>query len=429
MKTYRTSLSLRLQIAAAMLAFATPSAFAGLLVAVGNTILDYNTNGTPNGTYVTLPAGYSATGMTTSGGNLYLAANSGTTGKIYKYEPGTSTLSVFATPGVGTPIQQIDFASDGRLYFAVQGVGIYATTGASTALVYATGNNSVGLQAGASSYVVWGTAGNNGNGGIQGYGDLNNNPGVFPLVGPGSPVDSLVPSGFYYVATSITGGSAGYIVGTYHNTGKTQIRAGVGYNNRGSILAEFGTDGDSDDQVTGLTVDPSGNLYASVTTNAGSAIYSFIGQTGSPTLIASVAGAGNILYFATPTLSGYSNWAVSKGLDPLTDGAPGFDKDNDGATNLQEYAFFTDPNSGSSTPSLVMATDGSNVTLTYQRAVNATDVSYRAESSTDLVIWTTLDVTDAPTGNTTADTTEYRATVAKGSDPAKFLRVQVTLAP
>ena len=78
---------------------------------------------------------------------------------------------------------------------------------------------------------------------------------------------------------------------------------------------------------------------------------------------------------------------------------------------------------------MVTATDGSSVTLTYQRAVKATDVSYRAESSTDLVIWTALGVTDAPTGNTTADTTEYRATVAKGSDPARFLRVQVTLAP
>ena len=334
MKTYHSSLPLRLQIAAGFLAFAAPSAVAGILVAVGNTILDYSTNGTPNGTYVTLPAGYSATGMTTSGGNLYIAANSGTTGKIYKYEPGTSTLTVFATPGVGTPIQQIDFASDGKLYFAVQGVGIYSTTGASTALVSSSGNNTVGLQAGGGSYVVWGTAGNNGNGGIQGYGDLNNNPGVFPLVGPGSPVDSLVPSGFYYVATSITGGATGYIVGTYHNTGKTQIRAGVGYNNRGGILAEFGSDGDSDDQVSGLTVDSLGNLYASVTTTAGSAIYSFAGQTGSPTLIANVAGAGNILYFATPTLAGYSNWALAKGMDPLTDGAPAFDKDNDGATNL-----------------------------------------------------------------------------------------------
>ncbi len=422
-------------IAAASIVFAAPNASAGILVAISNTIVDYSTTGTSNGVYVTLPAGSTATGMAKSGGILYIAANNSGTGTIYKFNPTTLGLTVFATPGVGTPIQQIDFASDGKLYFAVQGFGIYSTDGITTTQIEASANNTVGLYAGASSYVVWGTAGSNGNGGVRGYGDLSiANPGVFPLVGPGAAVDSLVPSGFYYVATSITGGTEGYIVGTYHNTGKTQIRTGVGYENRGQVLADFGSDDDIDNQVTGLTTDPSGNLYASVTTNdfggsPTSALYSFVGQTGVPTLLSFVPGAGNILYFNTdPVTAGYAGWAISKGLNPLTDGAPGVDKDEDGSSNLEEYAFYTEPTSGSSIPVTTVNSGGSTVSLTYLRAIQATDVSYTAESSTDLLVWSPAGVTDAPTGVSDANTVQYVATVAKGSAAAKFLRIKVVLA-
>lgn len=129
------------------------------------------------------------------------------------------------------------------------------------------------------------------------------------------------------------------------------------------------------------------------------------------------------------TTTAYQGWAISKGLDPLTDGAPSFDKDNDGSKNLAEYAFFTNPAVGSSLPVQTLATGGSDVTLTYLRAKAATDVTYLAEWSTNLVDWSSVGLTDTPTGIENTDTFEYRASVAKGVDPKKFLRVRVSLVP
>ena len=438
MKTYRTSLPLRFQIAAGILAFAASSASGNLLVATGNTILDFTDTGTLNGTFATLPAGFAATGMTESGGDIYIAANNADagTGLIYKYNPTTSTLSSYATPGLGTGLQQVAFASDGFLYVAVQqggaNGGVWRTNGVAQNQIQSNGQNVIGLtSSGDGKYVVWGYAGPSNAASLDAYGDISGSPGVFNLLGPTGGVVGLGGTGNYYTPTAITSTAGGFIAGVYAGGGKTFVKTGVNYANAGATLWQFGSDSDSNNQINGLTVDPSGNLYVCVSTQGNiPAIYSFAGQSGSPTLVASVAGAGNILHFVPATVTTtYVDWANSNHLDPLTDGAPGFDKDNDGATNLQEYAFFTDPNSGISTPSLVAVTDSSNVTLTYQRAVKATDVTYSAESSTDLVTWSTLGVTDAPTGNTTDNTTEYRATAAKGSDPAKFLRVQVTLAP
>lgn len=129
----------------------------------------------------------------------------------------------------------------------------------------------------------------------------------------------------------------------------------------------------------------------------------------------------------TPSGSGYSAWAMANGLDPLTTGAPGLDKDEDGATNLEEYAFFTNPNSGASLPSLITSATGSDITLTYLRANSATDVTYVPEVSTTLAGWTSVGLTDGPTGPPGVDTSEYVVTAGKGTDPAKFLRIRVTL--
>ncbi|WP_035609549.1 autotransporter-associated beta strand repeat-containing protein [Haloferula sp. BvORR071] len=48
-----------------------------------------------------------------------------------------------------------------------------------------------------------------------------------------------------------------------------------------------------------------------------------------------------------PSASAYDSWASSFGLDPLTDGAPGFDKDGDGQINSVEFALGGSPISGS----------------------------------------------------------------------------------
>ena len=59
-----------------------------------------------------------------------------------------------------------------------------------------------------------------------------------------------------------------------------------------------------------------------------------------------VAGSGQIKLVASGG-SPYSDWASSYGMNPATDGAAGFDKDNDGQNNLVEFALGGSPTSGS----------------------------------------------------------------------------------
>lgn len=57
--------------------------------------------------------------------------------------------------------------------------------------------------------------------------------------------------------------------------------------------------------------------------------------------------AGGTQIALVQTATPYSTWAGGYGLDPLTDGAPGFDKDGDGQINLLEFALGGSPISGS----------------------------------------------------------------------------------
>jgi hypothetical protein len=123
----------------------------------------------------------------------------------------------------------------------------------------------------------------------------------------------------------------------------------------------------------------------------------------------------------------YQTWAAANALDPNTDGAPGFDKENDGASNLLEYAFFTNPNSGTSIPVFPPATGGGNLSLTYNRAKAATDITYNAQWSENLTDWFQTGLTDVVTGNETADTVERVVTVIQDGAPKKFLRIHVSI--
>ena len=159
----------------------------------------------------------------------------------------------------------------------------------------------------------------------------------------------------------------------------------------------------------------------------------FRNRTGSSFAFNVTRGSDNVGLFGiqivnTVSSSAYGGWATAKGLNPLTDGAPAFDKDNDGASNLTEYAFFTNPLDGKSRPVQTLATVGTNVTLTYLRAKAATDVTYIAEWSANLLTWSSVGLTQIATGIENTDTIEYRASIAKGADPKKFLRVRATLA-
>ena len=125
----------------------------------------------------------------------------------------------------------------------------------------------------------------------------------------------------------------------------------------------------------------------------------------------------------TPTA--YQAWAISKGLDLNLNGAPSSDADSDGTNNLLEYGLYTDPTNASSFSVFNLLATGGDLRLTYNRATAATDLSYTAQWSTNLVDWFSSGLTDVPSGNATANTIEHIVTVTKASDKAKFLRIVV----
>jgi hypothetical protein len=156
----------------------------------------------------------------------------------------------------------------------------------------------------------------------------------------------------------------------------------------------------------------------------------FRNQTSSTFNVTSTVGAGqNTLGIfgvqvvdTSSAVAPYDTWATTNITNPALRGAND-DADMDGVKNLLEFALFSNPSNGGSTPVLNTSATGSNLTVTYLRANAATDVTYIAESSTDLVSWSSVPAGTAGTPN--ANTTEYTVTVPKGTDKAKFFRVRV----
>ena len=158
----------------------------------------------------------------------------------------------------------------------------------------------------------------------------------------------------------------------------------------------------------------------------------------------------------TLTQSGtpYSLWAQSYGLDPLTDGAPGFDKDGDGQINSVEFALGGSPVSGSDNARIYSLAADSDVdgdankeavlTIAVRTGTPAFSAgpsptatqdgyTYTIEGSTTLGSFTTAvapTTTTVTTGLPAAPTGyEYRSFSLSGSNglPSKgFLRVLVT---
>lgn len=83
------------------------------------------------------------------------------------------------------------------------------------------------------------------------------------------------------------------------------------------------------------------------------------------------------------TTRNYADWKTRyfSTTSPLT--LPADDADGDGATNAAEYAFFTHPGRANTTLPSMMVQDGG---VRYLRRTT-TDLDYRVEVSTDLVVW------------------------------------------
>jgi len=152
------------------------------------------------------------------------------------------------------------------------------------------------------------------------------------------------------------------------------------------------------------------------------------------------------------TATPYSTWASGYGLDPLTDGAPGVDKDGDGLSNIVEFALGGDPTSGSnnakiyslvadgdadpdSTNELILTiavrTGTPGFTGTPSPTATKDGATYTIKGSTDLGTFTTTVTPISPviTGLPAAPSGyEYRSFSLDGSNgmPTKgFLRVEI----
>lgn len=138
---------------------------------------------------------------------------------------------------------------------------------------------------------------------------------------------------------------------------------------------------------------------------------------GDETLVLSIDPAGGLspagLPTATITISDtpYGQWAATT-LGLGTQNGPLEDRDHDGALNLEEYAWHTDGASPSSRPNPAPRLDGGFLRADAPLATLPSDVSLRAEASTDLQSWGPSGIEILPDG--------FR--VPLGNDSQRYLR-------
>jgi autotransporter-associated beta strand protein len=160
------------------------------------------------------------------------------------------------------------------------------------------------------------------------------------------------------------------------------------------------------------------------------------------------AAAGHYVNITLAGLSAYKTWITNPTFgitDPAKQDALA-DPDNDGITNVTEFAFDTLPNSGASGPATLEYTPfmihGQPVLAQFSGVTNAVfdrratylsdGLTYTVQFSADLVNWETSGVT--PTAIDASDSTievvrvPYPATILGGTQTPKFFRVLVTLA-
>jgi hypothetical protein len=137
-----------------------------------------------------------------------------------------------------------------------------------------------------------------------------------------------------------------------------------------------------------------------------------------------------------PDSANFTAWAATNGVP-----ASGtVDSDNDGASNLLEYAFGTQPGNPNSrnlpVAGLASITVGTNPaeiyqTLTFTRPGNASDLRHRAQSSSNLTGWTDSAILvsrewSSSTGN---ETWVYRSPTPYSANQRVYMRVLVEVIP
>ncbi len=127
----------------------------------------------------------------------------------------------------------------------------------------------------------------------------------------------------------------------------------------------------------------------------------------------------------------YAAWASTNGLtgnSALTTANPS----HDGIVNLIKYALGLDPNAvvsnltnGTSPGLPLIAIQGNNLTMTFQKDLTKTDITYTPQFTTDLSTYSTSGITQNVT-STSGNIQTIVASLPLGADTKKYLRLQIT---
>jgi autotransporter-associated beta strand protein len=153
--------------------------------------------------------------------------------------------------------------------------------------------------------------------------------------------------------------------------------------------------------------------------------YGKVGSASPVIGISQITGDGT-LTVGTATSAGFSSWITgpfANGTIPLNKRGPHDDPDNDGISNLVEYAIAGhDPTVGNP----VISTFSAGGALSFSKRLDATGITYGIESSTLLTAgsWTTL---AKPPVVESASAISY--TFTPGTPVKNFARLKVTLSP
>ncbi len=178
-----------------------------------------------------------------------------------------------------------------------------------------------------------------------------------------------------------------------------------------------------------------GGVLSGTATSGGNGTFPGLSVTASNSIVPDA-----IQNFSLVAVTRADNYIASFGL---TGGNAGrlFDYDGDGIQNLAEYAFGLDPTTaGVVGLPVVTVKDYSGtkyLSITFQRSSLATDLTYVAQASSDLVNWSDLATSSAgavasgpgfvaETGSAPNFIVEARDTVPVTGAPMRFIRVKVT---
>jgi hypothetical protein len=200
----------------------------------------------------------------------------------------------------------------------------------------------------------------------------------------------------------------------------------------GSQISQQFTATGNDQFGNALAVQPSfawtNTGYGSVN-NAG--LFTAPYASGTANVTATSGGISNTSGGAFSVSTPWNSWLTSaftaaQAANPAIS-SPTADPDNDGLSNLLEYAFGTTPTSADPAASRpIFGISGGNLTLTYRRNLAATDLTWQVQQSSDCVHWTAASVNETVLG-TNGNIQTVQDAVAQGSGGAMFLRLQITI--